>query len=475
MATATFITTANTPVGAGNATITAVYSGTPNAATVQNFATSTSAGVTQTVNSANTSTALTVSGGMPGGGTSSYGEALTLTATVTDASDGTVTPSGGTVTFFLNGSTVLGTANVKKTGVATLTTAAVGVGSNQLITASYSGTTNSVNSVADFAASPLSSAATQTVTTASTSVTVTAATTNPSSPTYGQTLTFTATVTDTTDPSATITNGNGTVTFYDGSVSLGSVPVWGGIATLGTGQVSAGTNSITAKYNGYIDPATGLTDLTPSAPSPAITQTVGTASTSVTLAAAPGQANSSVYGVPLTFTATVTDTSPGASNVIPQMGIVTLYNNGNEITALAVSKGTASFTFPYAPYYYPALAVSGSPYSLTATYTAPNNANGVPNFNTSNSNSTPVSQTITAASTSTSVTAAPATAAFHQSVTFTATITNNDASGLGGCSGREGDLYGWAKRSYDRDRDRGPGRWGPDRDLYDVETSQRNA
>ena len=325
------------------------------------------------MNPANTSTALAVSGNNP----STYGESLTLNATVTNTSNATFTPSAGTVTFLLNGSTVLGMSNLMKNGTAKLVTTAVGTGSNQTITATYNGTTNFATST--------STAATQTVNTASTSTTVAAVAGNPSSPTYGQTLTFTATVTDTSDPSVIITNGNGTVTFYDGSVNLGSVPVWGGIATLPTGQVSAGTNSITAVYNGYS--TNGMVNFAASPTSPAITQTVGTANTSVTLVAAPGNPNPSTYGVPLTFTATVTDTSPGGSNVIPQIGIVTLYNNGTEVTALAISKGTASFTFPYAPYYYPALAVSGSPYSFTAIYTDPNNANGVPDFNTSNSNS----------------------------------------------------------------------------------------
>ena len=77
---------------------------------------------------------------------------------------------------------------------------------------------------------------------------------NPSSP--GQSVTFTATVTEnipgTGDPS-------GTVTFLDDSTTLGTVALSSGTASLTTSSLSVGTHSITVKYSGdaNFNPHTG--------------------------------------------------------------------------------------------------------------------------------------------------------------------------------------------------------------------------
>jgi hypothetical protein len=62
---------------------------------------------------------------------------------------------------------------------------------------------------------------------------------NPS--TYGDVVTFTATV-----PA----DATGTVTFLDGTVAIGTGTVTGGVATLTTNLLAAGTHAITAQYNG---------------------------------------------------------------------------------------------------------------------------------------------------------------------------------------------------------------------------------
>jgi hypothetical protein len=67
------------------------------------------------------------------GGTAAYGQAVTITATVTGVSGA----PGGTVTFH-DGSTTLGTAALDASGHATLTTTALAVGAHS-ITVSYSG------------------------------------------------------------------------------------------------------------------------------------------------------------------------------------------------------------------------------------------------------------------------------------------------------------------------------------------------
>jgi len=112
-----------TTLPVGSLTLTANYSG--NTA----FGTSTSAPITQTVNVAPTTTTLAAS---PSPAT--FGQSVTLTATVTPAPTGT---SLGTVTF-ANGGTTLGTATPNSSGVATFSTTSLPAG-NLTLTAAYSG------------------------------------------------------------------------------------------------------------------------------------------------------------------------------------------------------------------------------------------------------------------------------------------------------------------------------------------------
>ena len=79
---------------------------------------------------------------------------------------------------------------------------------------------------------------TLTVTAASTTITLVA---SPSATQYGDPVTLTATVTS---------GATGTVSFYDGSVLLGTGAVSNGVATLTTSTLAAGTHTITAVYNG---------------------------------------------------------------------------------------------------------------------------------------------------------------------------------------------------------------------------------
>src|SRR5260370_24507661 len=85
----------------------------------------------QTVNAANTSTAL-VSSANP----STYGNSVTFTATVTAVAPSTAAVNTGTVTF-LDGATPLATVTLSATGVAAFATAALTAGSHT-ITANYS-------------------------------------------------------------------------------------------------------------------------------------------------------------------------------------------------------------------------------------------------------------------------------------------------------------------------------------------------
>ncbi len=113
----------------GTQSITAVYSGDTN------FTISTSSAVSQIVNLASSTTALTSSANP-----STSGQSVTFTATVAAVSPGSGTPTG-TVNF-LDGTTTIGTdIALNSSGVATIATSTLTAGTHS-ITAVYSGDTN---------------------------------------------------------------------------------------------------------------------------------------------------------------------------------------------------------------------------------------------------------------------------------------------------------------------------------------------
>jgi uncharacterized repeat protein (TIGR03803 family) len=199
----------------GTTAVTAVYGGDAN------FPTSTSNTVNQIVKKpAGTTTALSSSLNP-----STYGQAVTFTATVTPPP-----PDGETVTF--KGITSPNTAMLSG-GTASITTSALKVGTTA-VTAVYAGD-------ASFAASK-SAALSQVVGKATTTTTLTSSL-NPSA--VGQSVTFTVTVTP--EYGGTV---SGNVKFYDGTTLLKSVAVSGGSAAFTTSKLKSGTHSITATYNG---------------------------------------------------------------------------------------------------------------------------------------------------------------------------------------------------------------------------------
>jgi hypothetical protein len=213
---ATFKTTA---LLLGTNSLTAAYEGT------KGFVAGTSSSDGITVAPATTATALKSSAT-----SDPFGKAITLTATVTSPGDS----PGGTVTF-LDGATTLGTASVNtSTHVATLTTSNLTVGANSL-TAVYGGTSSFISST--------SSAVNVTV---AADATTTKLASSPNPGTLGQVITLTATVTSTSG------SPGGTVTFLQGSATLGTAPVNTAthIASITTSSLPAGTNSLTAAYGG---------------------------------------------------------------------------------------------------------------------------------------------------------------------------------------------------------------------------------
>jgi hypothetical protein len=158
-----------------------------------------------------------------------YGQAVTFTATVTSRLGA---PPDGETVMFKKGTTVLGTGTLNG-GSASFTTSTLKVGTN-LVNAVYGGDSKLVGSK--------SKAVKQVVSKASTTTTLVSSQ-NPSN--FGQSVTFTTTVTP--QFGGTVT---GSVTFYDGTTVLKTVSVGGGVAKFATSTLTSGAHTITAKYNG---------------------------------------------------------------------------------------------------------------------------------------------------------------------------------------------------------------------------------
>ncbi|WBP85190.1 Ig-like domain repeat protein [Kitasatospora cathayae] len=354
---ATFTTSA---LGVGSHALTAVYSGDTS------FNGSTSPVDTQTVNTANTTTALT-SAPDP----SVFGEPKVLTATVTAVAPGVGVPTG-TVSFF-DGATLLGTATLVA-GVATFTTSALGVGSHAL-TAVYGGDTAFSGSTSPVDAQTVNAADTTTVLTSV-----------PDPSVFGEAKVLTATVTS----GAGIPTG--TVSFFDGATLLGTATLVAGVATFTTSALGVGSHALTAVYSGD----TSFNGST----SPVDTQTVNAADTTTALTSAP---DPSVLGEPKVLTATVTAVAPGVG--IPT-GTVSFFDGATLLGTATLVAGVATFTTS---------ALSVGSHALTAVY------GGDTDFSGSTS---PVdAQTVTPAGTVTVLTSVPDPSVFGEPKVLTATVT----------------------------------------------------
>jgi hypothetical protein len=300
------ISTAGVLVNPGTHTVIAVYSGDANDTSA------TSPAVTQVVNKAASSVALTSSPNP-----SSAGGAVTFTAVVTPAA------ATGTVQF-LDAGIGIGTGTLAG-GSASLTISTLPAGAHS-ITAVYSGDGNTLTST--------SAALSQTINKVASSVTL-ASSANPS--TVGQPVNLAATV---TPASAT-----GTVQFLDGATSLGSVAVSGGSATLPTSALAAGTHSITAVYSGDANDTASA--------SSAVAQTVNKAPSGVTLASS---LNPSAFGQSVTFTAAIT---PAAAT-----GTVQFLDGATSLGTATIAGGSATL---------PASALAAGAHSITAVYSGDTN------------------------------------------------------------------------------------------------------
>lgn len=204
-------------LGVGSPAITAEYGGDAN------FLPCIAPVITVTVNKRPTMSAV-ISSSNP----SALGAPVTYAATVSG-------PAGiptGSVTF-KDGVTVVGTGALNGSGLATLVTGSIGAGTHA-ITAVYAGDANFVGST--------SSSLTHTVNQGNSAV---ALTSSASPAVAGTPVTFTATIT------GTGATPSGTVTFRDGSTTIGTASLnAGGQATLVTSALTLGAHAITAIYGG---------------------------------------------------------------------------------------------------------------------------------------------------------------------------------------------------------------------------------
>ncbi len=290
---------------AGPDPITATYNGDAN----NSIATAT---LTQTVNLNTPAITVTTSG------PSTFGNPVTVTTTLPPGTTGTVTVTSGGIT--------LGSGPVNPvTGIATITTTVLPVGSDP-ITATFGGDTNN---------NPATGSTTQTVTKASPAVALTSSV-NPS--TFGQSVTFTATL-----PA----NTTGAVTFLDGSTPLGAGAISNGVATLTTSALTTGVHPITASYAGDNNNASASASLTQivNKATPVIPPPVVSAPTT-----------------PVNTPETITETVPPGVT-----GTVTFFNGSTQIgLAATIVNGVATITVSNLP-------VGTNPITATTSGDANNN------------------------------------------------------------------------------------------------------
>jgi len=383
----------------GSHTVTATYSGDSNSAGISYETSSTSATqqVNQQVKQASTSTSLQLSPS-----SAYYGEPVSFATSVTANSPGSGTPTG-TVTLTVpdlptapsngiqaglsGGSYTFGPYTSLTVGQAT-------------ISAAYSGDTN-------FSKSTSTS---QTIN-ISPDPTTTAITSSPSSSVAGQADTFNVAVTPVSEGGAGFNpNGNfpqGTVTIYatpsgGQSTQVGSGTLsTSGDAVISTVSLPIGTDTVTASYT----PASGDNFFAASATATPATVKVGQDAVTLGLSSS---ANPSVFGQPVSFTATVTAASPGSGT--PTGAVQFAVDGSNVGSPVTLSGGSATSA--------PVSTLSVADHTVTASYS------GDTDFSASSaSSSQQVDQKVGQAAVTTAVTANSATSVYGAPVALGATVT----------------------------------------------------
>jgi len=177
---------------------------------------------------------------------------------------------------------------------------------------------------------------------------------NPTSLTFAEQLTLTATVI-----AASSATPSGTITFLNGATSLGAAQLnTAGVATLSVG-LGAGSYAITASYGGSTSDA-------PSVSSPPVAVTVAPIPTTTMIASS---LNPAPFGTAVTFTATVGDnlrlpTNPAG---LPPTGTVSFYDGAVLLGATTLADATGNIDDAIATY--STSALSAGSHNITAVYT----------------------------------------------------------------------------------------------------------
>ncbi len=318
-----------------------------------------------------TLTALNPSGGL-GTDISFVG---TVHFTSTDTGSGVVLPANFTFTPGDQGSMTF-SATLKTAGAQTIT-------ATDTVNAAITATTASI-------------AVTASVTAPTTTALVSSL--NPS--VFGQSVTFTATV------SSSSGTPGGTVNFKNGATSLGTVKLVSGSAAITTSVLNAGSRTITADYNGSSKYA---------ASSSTLTQTVKKVATTTTITKA--SPSPSTYGEPVKFTATVSTTAGSASgDVVFKQGTLVL--------------GSGTLSGDAASYTTTALQLSGGEDAITAVYKG--------EANHAASTSAAYTEKVDKAATTTSVGTSGSPSTSGSLVTFTATVGSGAGTPAGNVVFKDG-------------------------------------
>ncbi len=311
---------------------------------------------------------------------SPVGQPVTFTVT-TSSADSSYIPSPIQLMDSSN-NTTLAILTTNSAGIATFTTSALTVGFHQLYAYSFG---DSIHGSATAGFFEQIIAGLSTTTAVSSSL-------NPAP--YGQSVTYTATVTSTTSGLPT-----GTITFSDGATVLGTQPLTSNSTTTATATftnstLTVGTHTITATYN----PTTGFAGSTAT-----LTQTITGLSTTTALTSSANPANAAIS---ITFTATVTNTS--STSGAPTGNIT--FSDGATVLATQplTSSGNTTATAAFST---STLAVGS--HTITATYVA---------TGAFSPGTAALTQVINALASVTTLTATPNPANFGQTVTLVAGV-----------------------------------------------------
>ncbi|HYT39286.1 MAG TPA: Ig-like domain repeat protein [Acidimicrobiia bacterium] len=345
----------------GDRTITAHYSGDPS------FTAGTGS-VTQTVDPAATTTTVT-SSVTP----SSFGQPVSFTASVAPVAPGAGTPTG-TVQFFVDGSAFGSPVTLASQAAVSDVTSTLSVGLHP-VTATYEGT-------GDFTASTSDALSQDVGQIAATNVVTSTAT--PSL--FGQPVQFVATLTGTQG------TPTGSIQFGVDGANLGTpAALTGGVATsTSTSLLTVGDHTVTATYSGDVAYTAGTS---------MVTQTVNPAGTVTAITAT---VTPSVFGQPVTYTATVGPVPPGSGT---PTGGVEFFADGTSF-----GTGTLSGGSTVSP---PISSLGVGVHTVTGTYT------GDPSFVSSTASAT---QAVGQSGSATTVSSSANPSVSGQAVNFTAHI-----------------------------------------------------